>query len=168
MDGLPGLEKVFKEEFPNGQVQRCQVHVARNVSAKVPKKLKETMADGLRSIFYASSEEKARGFFEGLKDRWAGELPSAIRCLEQSLDSCLTFFKFPSEEWISLRTTNIIERLNKEFKRRTKPMEIVAGEAACYRLLAFISLKMELHWRSNPVGKVRANLPFYKNFTQIS
>jgi hypothetical protein len=58
--------------------------------------------------------------------------------------------------------------LNKEFKRRIKPMEIVAGEAACYRLLAFISLKMELHWSSNPVGKVRANLPFYKNFTKIS
>jgi len=168
MDGLPGLEKVFKEEFPNGDVQRCQVHVARNVLAKVPKKLKETVADGLRSIFYASSEEKARGFFEELKAQWVGELPSAIRCLEKSLDSCLTFFKFPREEWISLRTTNITERLNKEFKRRTKSMEIVAGEAACYRLLAFISLKMELHWRSNPVGKVRPNLPFYKNFTQIS
>ena len=57
---------------------------------------------------------------------------------------------------------SIIERLNKEFKRRTKPMEIVAGENACYRLLAFISLKMELHWRSNPVGKMRNNLPFFK------
>lgn len=168
MDGLPGLEKVFKEEFPNARIQRCQVHVARNVLAKVPQKLKETVADGLRSIFYASSEEKARGFFEELKGRWERAVPSAIHCLGQSLDSCLTFFKFPREEWISLRTTNIIERLNKEFKRRTKPMEIVAGEAACYRLLAFISLKMELHWRSNPVGKVRANLPFYNNFTQIS
>lgn len=62
----------------------------------------------------------------------------------------------------------MIERMNKEFKRRIKPMEIVAGEAASYRLLAFISLKMELHWRTNPVEKVRANLPFYKNFTQIS
>jgi putative transposase len=47
-------------------------------------------------------------------------------------------------------------------------MEIVAGEASCYRLLAFISLKIELHWRSNPVGKVRANLPYFKNFTQIT
>jgi putative transposase len=168
MDGLPGLEKVFKEEFPNAEVQRCQVHVARNVLAKVPQKLKETLADGVRSIFYASSEEKARGLFGGLKGRWEKELPSAVRCLEQSLDPCLTFFQFPKEEWISLRTTNLIERLNKEFKRRTKSMEIVAGEASCYRLLAFISLKMELHWRSNPVGKVRANLPFYKNFTQIS
>lgn len=44
---------------------------------------------------------------------------------------------------------------------------MVAGEAAGYRLLAFISLKMELHGKSNPVGKIRANLPFYKNFTDI-
>lgn len=52
-------------------------------------------------------------------------------------------------------------------------MEIVAGEAACYRFLAFIALKMELHWRSNPVGKVRKNLPFfqelaYQKFTQLN
>ncbi len=171
MDGLSGLEKVFKEEFPKAKVQRCQVHVARNVLAKVPRKLKKSVADDLRSIFYASSKEKALEFFSQFKDRWGKELPSAVKCLGNSLDACLTFFNFPEEEWISLRTTNIIERLNKEFKRRTKPMEIIAGEQACYNLLAFICLKMELHWRSNPIGKVRHNLPFFqklaeKNFTQ--
>ena len=57
---------------------------------------------------------------------------------------------------------NIIERPNKEFKRRTKPMEIVAGENACYTLLAFIFLKMELDWRSNFIGKMRDTLPFFK------
>jgi putative transposase len=90
---------------------------------------------------------------------------------ERSIDSRLTFFSFPDEEWISLRNTNVIERLNKEFRRRTRPMEILAGEAACYRILAFVSLKMELHWRSNPMGKVNNNLLFFKkladnNFTQ--
>ena len=173
MDGLSGLEKVFKEEFPKAKVQRCQVHVARNVLAKVPRKLKRAVADDLRSIFYASSKEKALEFFSQFKERWEKKIPSAVKCLENSLDACLTFFDFPEEEWISLRTTNIIERLNKEFKRRTKPMEIIAGEQACYNLLAFICLKMELHWRSNPIGKVRHNLPFFqklaeKNFTQKS
>ena len=83
------------------------------------------------------------------------------------------YFSFPLEEWISVWTTNIVERLNKEFRRRTKVMENVAGEIACYRILACISLKMELHWRSNPVGKVRKNLPFfielaYEYFTKKS
>lgn len=173
MDGLPGLEKVFKEEFPRAEVQRCQVHVARNVLAKVPKNLKQEIADELRSIFYASTKDKALEFFSTFKEKWEKQLPSAVKSLNNSIDSCLTFFSFPEEEWISLRTTNIIERLNKEFKRRTKPMEIVAGEQACYTLLAFISLKMELHWRSNPIGKVRNNLPFFKelaqeNFTQLT
>ncbi len=173
MDGLPGLEKVFKEEFPKAKVQRCQVHVARNVLAKVPRKLKKDVADDIRSIFYASSKKKAVEFFDLFKKKWQRNLPSAVKCLENSLEACLTFFICPDEEWISLRTTNTIERLNKEFKRRTKPMEIVAGENACYMLLAFISLKMEIHWRSNPIGKVRKNLPFFKrlaekNFTQKS
>jgi len=166
MDGLPGLEKVFREEFPKAKVQRCQVHVSRNVLAKVPRKLKKAVADDLRSIFYASSKKKAMAFFDIFKDRWQQDLPSAVKCLENSIESCLTFFICSEEEWISLRTTNIIERLNKEFKRRTKPMEILAGENACYMLLAFISLKMEMHWKSNPIGKVRQNLPFFKRLAQ--
>jgi len=59
IDGLSGLGKVFREEFPKGKIQRCQVHVARNVLAKVPRKLKQEVADDIRSIFYASSREKA-------------------------------------------------------------------------------------------------------------
>jgi len=161
MDGLPGLSKVFREEFPKARVQRCQVHVARNVLAKVPQKFKQAVADGMRSIFYASSHSKARELFAQFKSDWEKTLPTAVKCLENSLDACLTFFNFPEEEWISLRTTNIIERLNKEFRRRTRPMEILAGERSCYTLLAFIALKMELHWRSNPLGKVRKNLPVW-------
>ncbi len=89
---------------------------------------------------------------------------TSFRCkmFANNIENCLTFFNYPKEEWISLRTTNIIERLNKEFKRRTKPMEIVAGENACYTLLAFICLKMEMHWKTSPIGKVRPNLPFFK------
>ncbi len=142
-------------------------------SFQLPKKFKKAVADDIRSIFYASSKKKAMEFFSEFKKRWEKDLPSAVKCLDNSIIACLTFFAFPEEEWISLRTTNIIERLNKEFKRRTKPMEIVAGEQACYTLLAFISIKMELHWRSNPIGKVRNNLPFFKelaynNFTQLN
>jgi len=173
MDGLSGLEKVFQEEFPKAKVQRCQVHVARNILAKVPKKYKKEVADDVRSIFYASSKEKSLELFREFKEKWEKIIPSAVSCLERSLESCLTFYGFPEEEWISLRTTNIIERLNKEFKRRTKSMEIVAGERACYHLLAFISLRMELYWRSNPIGKVPGNLISFKkllhdNFTQKS
>ena len=166
MDGLPGLERVFVEEFPNAKVQRCQVHVARNVLAKVPRKLKKAIADETRSIFYASTKKKALEFFSQFKSKWEKEIPSAVKCLENSLEACLTYLQFPEEEWICLRTTNVIERVNKEFKRRTKPMEILAGERSCYTLLAFVCLKMELTWRSKPIGKVPTNLPFLKRLAE--
>ena len=172
MDGLSGLEKVFKEEFVNSKVQRCQVHVARNILAKVPQKLKKQIADEIRSIFYASTKAKALEFYHSFKTRWEAQLPSAVKCLESSVEACLAYLQFPKEEWICLRTTNVIERVNKEFKRRTRPMEIVAGERSCYTLLAFVCLKMELGWRSKPIGKVPNNLPLFKrlaegNFTQF-
>lgn len=171
MDGLAGLERVFKEEFTKAKVQRCQVHVARNVLAKVPQKLKKEVADQVRSVFYASTKSKAIEFFESFKSQREKDLPSSVKCLEHSLESCLTYLQFPQEEWVCLRTTNVIERVNKEFKRRTKPMEIVAGERSCYTLLTFVCLKMELRWRSKPIGKVPGNLPFLQklaeqNFTQ--
>ena len=152
----------FNATITKAKVQRCQIHVARNVLAKVPKKLKKNVADQVRSIFYASSKSKAIEFFESFKAMREKDLPSAVKCLENSLNSCLTYLQFPQEEWVCLRTTNVIERVNKEFKRRTKPMEILAGERSCYTLLTFICLKMELHWRSKPIGKVAANLPFMK------
>jgi len=66
--------------------------MAWNVLAKVPRKLKQAVADDLRSIFYASSKEKALEFFSRFKERWEKEIPSAVKCLENSLDGCLTFF----------------------------------------------------------------------------
>ena len=168
MDGLPGLEKVFKEEFSEAKVQRCQVHVARNILCKVPQNMKQKVADDLRSVFYAESKKKALLFFEDFKRTYEKEIPSAVKCLEGSLDSTLCYLAFPKEEWLSLRTTNPIERLNKEFKRRTKSMEIVAGEASCYNLLAVISLRMEVYWKRHPIT-FQKSLPWFKSkneFTQ--
>jgi transposase-like protein len=107
--------------------------------------LKKEIADDIRSIYYASSRKKAFERHKIFANKWERTMPSAVSCLDRFIQSCLTFYKFPKEEWLSLRTTNITERLNKEFKRRTKPMEIVAGENVCYRLLVSISLRMELH-----------------------
>ena len=167
MDGLPGLEKVFRQEFSKAKIQRCQVHVARNVMSKVPHKVKEEVADHVRSIFYASTEKKARKLFDAFKSKYDPIVPSAVKCLESSLNETLTYLKFPKEEAGALRTTNPIERLNKEFKRRTKSMEIVAGERSCYNLLAVISLRMELYWKRFPIT-LKGSVPWLRDdeFTQ--
>jgi len=119
MDGLSGLEKVFEEEFSHAKIQRCQVHVAKNVIAKVTRKLKRDVADDLRSIFYASSKKRLRsslrhllqnGRRTSLRRKVFGQFPRRLSDLPL----------IPEEEWISLRTTNVIERLNKEFKTQNK------------------------------------------------
>jgi len=165
MDGLTGLEKVFKEEFPNAKTQRCTVHVARNVLAKVPCSLKEKTSDKLRDIFYAPDKKAAIANYKTFVEDYQDIIPSAVNCLGRSIKSCLTFFSFPKHEWISLRTTNAIERVNKEFKRRTKPMEILAGEQSAYLLLCFVACKMELGWKCAPFGK-KSYLPALAEFTQ--
>ena len=66
-------------------------------------------------FFYADDEVQAREFYEGFVAKWEKDCPSAVKCLNKSIDSCLTFMRFPKEEWLNLRTTNVIERLNKEF-----------------------------------------------------
>ena len=95
MDGLSGLEKVFEEEFPHAKVQRCQVHVAKSVIAKAPMKLKQAVADDLRSIFYASSRKKADEFAVSFAGKWEKELPSAVKCLSNSLERLPHLLLFP-------------------------------------------------------------------------
>lgn len=167
MDGLQGLMTVFKEEFPQARIQRCQLHVTRNILCKVTKKAKTEVNDSLRDIFYASSRTKAKESFKQFVNKYDNDFPSAVKCLSNVIDECLTFFSFPQEQWKSIRTTNTIERVNKEFKRRTHSMEILAGEKSAYRLLSFIALKMELYWRSHPINKIMA-LPLPNNFTQTA
>ena len=111
MDGLVGLEKIFKEEFRESKIQRCQIHVTRNVLVKVPRKYKKQIADEIRNIFYASSKEKAYEFFRNFKNKWKKIIPSAVKTLENNMQHPPTFYSFPEEEWVSIRSTNVIERL---------------------------------------------------------
>ena len=152
MDGLQGLEKVFLEEFQKAKVQRCIVHVMRNVVTKAPKVLRREVTDCLRDIFYAEKKDTAKDRYDDFVKKYNDIVPSAVASLQRSIESCLTFFDFPEEEWVSLRTTNIIERVNKEFKRRTRPMEILASERSAYVILGFVAYKMEANCPKDPFG----------------
>src|SRR5216117_3756869 len=79
--------------------------------------------------------------------------PSAVQIIEKDFDSLLTFFQFDPTYWTVLRTTNPIERLNKEFKRRTRAMEVTGGEISTYRCLAYVAQTMEYRWSFHPVSQ---------------
>ena len=152
MDGLQGLENVFCEEFQNAKVQRCIVHVMRNVITKAPRSARQGITDSLRDIFYADDRKTAMTRFDDFVKKYGDVIPSATDSLKRAIKPCLTFFDFPKEEWKALRTTNAIERVNKEFKRRTKPMEILAGERSAYLILSFVAYKMEQNCPTDPFG----------------
>jgi putative transposase len=170
MDGLPGLEKAFREAFRKATVQRCQVHKAKNVLAKVRQKDRKVVAAEMREVFYAGDKLAAKRALERFSGKWKAMYPDAVKCLERDFEAVTAYLDFPELEWMHLRTTNLIERLHKEFKRRTKPMEIVAGEESVYRILAFVAMKMELSWGNAPFRNsgFRKLKPFAGYFTHSS
>ena len=108
MDVLAGLEKVFQEDVPNAKIQRCPVHVARNALCKVPNKMKKKIADRLRNIFYTSNRKNALDQVNTFVEEYESTIPSAVQSLKINIGNCLTFYSFPEDEWVMLRTTNIL------------------------------------------------------------
>lgn len=147
MDGLAGLEEAFRAWFPNAKTQRCQVHAKRNAVTRVPKRDREAFRKDLDRVFYGANEAEARRAFVELRKRWSPSYPSAVAVIERDLDSLVRFYAWEEAYWPSLRTTNPIERVNKEAKRRTKAMEIVGGELTTYRLFAYVAMTMNMNWR---------------------
>ncbi len=154
MDGLPGLEKVFKENFANAVTARCWVHANANALNRCPKRLRVAMKAALWQVMNADSENDARKKFDLLKAQMGSDGKRAVETIEKDLDSLLAHYAFEKRFWRTLRTTNPIERVNKEFKRRTKAMETV-GEQTLNVVLAFIALKLEFGWRMYTVDDQR-------------
>ena len=146
MDGLPGLEKTFKECFAKAVTARCWVHSMRNALAKLPQRLQVAFKELSDKIMYANSEADARQAFSDLKKAMATDAERALRVIERDLESLLAHYKFEKRFWRTLRTTNPIERVNKELKRRTKSMETL-GEKTLQVLLAFTAMRLEYHWQ---------------------
>ena len=150
-DGNAGLLRAVGETWSQTAVQRCIAHRMRNILAKVPKKLQEAVKRELRTIFYAANEAEARemaGRFEG---KWGSELPSATRCLMSTLDTTLTFYRFPAEHWRRLRTSNILERSFKEVRRRTNVAGRYPTEEAGLTMVWATLVEGTSKWRGVPM-----------------
>lgn len=154
MDGLPGLEALFLEEFPNAVTARCWAHSMRNACEKTPKKLRELFQKLANRIMYAASENDARKAFDALKVAMGIDAERAVSCLSKDLESLLRHYRFDSQYWRTLKTTNSIERVNKEFKRRTKSMETL-GERTLKSIVVFTALRLEMGWRLTPITSKR-------------
>src|SRR5690606_23901748 len=120
IDGNPGLPEALRQHWTKIEIQRCTVHKLRNLEAKAPASLREELREDYRRMVYgktAAEVEKARVAFAR---KWKLRCPAVVRSLEEAGDDLFTFLRFPKSQWKALRTTNALERINEEFRRRTK------------------------------------------------
>lgn len=135
VDGNPGLRRALGETWPRTAVQRCCVHKLRNLERKAPKHALAEIRDDFHRIVYAVNADAARVAHATFERTWAKRCPGVVTSLREGGDELFTFFRFPKAQWKTLRTTNVIERLHGEFRRRVKTQGSLPSEDAALILL---------------------------------
>jgi putative transposase len=154
-DGNQAMINALEAKFPDSQRQRCVKHKMDNVLSYVPKKQRDSVRAELRAIFYQKDREAADQEVAAFCEKFEATYPTAIACLKRDLDACLTFYAFPKAHWKTIRTTNVIERLYNEVKRRTKKMAAAfRNENSC--LLMFYAIVRSMKFRRISMPKTAA------------
>jgi transposase-like protein len=135
IDGNAGLRRAVEGVWPGMAVQRCCVHKLRNLERKAPKHALDDIRDDFHRIVYASTHDAARAAYATFERTWGKRCPGVVMSLREGGDELLTFFRFPKAQWKTLRTTNAIERLHEEFRRRVKTQGSLPSEDAAVVLL---------------------------------
>jgi putative transposase len=135
IDGSPGLRAALREQWPTLAVQRCTTHKLRNLEGKAPKRQREELAEDYRRMIYAETATQVEHARQRFVRRWKLQCPAVVECLDEAGDELFTFLRFPEAQWRALRTTNALERINEEFRRRTKTQASLPSQDAVLLLL---------------------------------
>jgi putative transposase len=139
-DGAPGLEKALAALLPDVLVQRCTVHKHRNLLAHAPDRLHEELSADYKDMIYAATKQEVEAKGKAFIRKWRLKCPAVAASLEEAGDKLFTFTRFPKSQWKSLRTSNAIERLHEEFKRRIKTQTILpSAETAAMLFWALLA-----------------------------
>jgi transposase-like protein len=124
-DGASGLEKALAALWPNVPLQRCTVHKHRNLLAHAPERLHEELSNDYKDMIYAATKEEVEARRKAFLRKWRLKCREVATSLEEAGDKLFTFTRFPRSQWKSIRTSNAIERLHEEFKRRIKTQTVL-------------------------------------------
>lgn len=156
-DDHAGLRKARKALFPSVLWQRCQFHLAQNAQAYVPKvEMRAEVGQAIRDIWNAVDVEDARAKLAKAVKAYARRAPELAKWMEENLEEGFTVFQFPRETWKKLRTSNPLERTNREVKRRTRVASLFPNEASCLRLVTAVLQEIHEEW---VVGRVYLAVP---------
>ena len=140
MDGGKGLEAALAGLWPTVPVQRCTVHKHRNLLADAPKKLHVEVTADYTGMIYAKTAAEVEARRRAFLRKWRLKCRAVADSLEEAGDRLFTFLRYPLEQWRSIRTTNAIERLHEEFKRRIKTQCMLpSAETACMLFWALLA-----------------------------
>jgi len=144
-DGNAGLKNALKQ-WEGVRIQRCTTHKLENLKAHCPQHARAEMKRDYDRIIYADDGLAARAAYDAFVKKWSTLCPAVAKSLHEAGLELLTFYAFPKETWKSIRTTNLIENLNREFRRRTKTQASFSTEAAAltvlYGLVAFGQIQL--------------------------
>ena len=147
IDGNKGLRSALGKNWPSTLVQRCTVHKLRNLERYAPRHAIEEIKSDYHKIVYAESLEQANKAQRDFISKWKKLAPKVVVSLEEAGDELLTFYRFPKSQWKVLRTTNAIERLNGEFRRRVKTQSSLPDARAAERLLFGLIISGQIQMR---------------------
>lgn len=147
IDGNKGLRAAVEKNWPGTAVQRCTVHKLRNLERYAPRHALEEVKSDYHRIVYADSLEQAKKAYRDFISKWKKLTPKVVVSLEEAGEELLTFYRFPKGQWKSLRTTNAIERLNGEFRRRVKTQSALPDARAAERLLFGLIISGQIQMR---------------------
>jgi len=148
-DDHAGLQAARKARFSGIPWQRCQCHLQQNAAAHVPKlAMKQQVADDIRQIFNAADRTEADRLLKLTSEKYRQSAPKLSNWMEANLPEGLTVFALPAAHRRRLRTTNMLERLNKEIKRRTRVATLFPNEASALRLISAVLMETSEDWET--------------------
>ena len=154
VDGNKGLWNAVDLVWLNVPRQRCWAHKLRNVANRIPKKLQPACMVEASDIYKAASKVEATRAFRKWVQVWGGIVPGAVKCLEEDFEDLIRFYDCPQTLWKKLRTTNIIERVFREVRRRTRPISCFQNRESVERIIYAIFYRQNSLWKEKPLWKV--------------
>ncbi len=145
-DAHAGIAAAVRRHLPEAPLQRCVVHLQRNVVGKAPQRLRSRLAREVWNVFQAPSRAEARQRLKALKGGLGRQLPEAMACLDAGFEAAARFYDFPRQHWHRIRSTNGLERLHGEIKRRIRAVGAFPDRASALRLITAVALQVTAIW----------------------
>ena len=145
-DAHEGLKKAICSVFADAAWQRCRVHFTRNALGQVQKQYQQLVAASIRTVFLQPGYEAARGQLREISDKLAPKFPKVSEMLDEAQEDLLAYSAFPVEHHSKIWSTNPLERLNKEIKRRTKAVGLFPNEKSALRLISAVLQEQDEQW----------------------